>query len=125
MSALSRLLFGFVLLCFVGPGFSAPFSDDNLEELLAENTDGMILVWSKDMPLSGLALEEAPGVARALGLKLTVIEDREMKSTVLASEGILNHFPAVMVYRDQKLLNFLIQGYEVPESLIRILEDVR
>ncbi len=75
------------------------------------------------MPLSTLALQEAPAVARALDLTLTAVRQEDMRSAKLASQGILNHFPAIMLYRNGELLPFLIQGYEKPESLLNILRE--
>lgn len=124
LQSLTRI---FVVCCFqfclATKGQTEVFLDKELNFLLQTQNQGMILIWSKDMPLSILALEEAPAIASTLGLNLTTVTHEDMRSSELASHGILNHFPAIMLYRDGKLLPFIIQGYESPKSLFNILKE--
>lgn len=77
------------------------------------------------MPLSTYSVSESPSVALRLGFDLVIVEHLEMKSQILASLGVLNHFPAIVLYKDGKLLPMIIQGYEEPESLYNLLKDYK
>ena len=112
------------------------FNDEDLSILLEKQQAGIIYVWSPFMPLSIIGREEIIDISHNLGVpaKLLVgypegqnISDDEVTSESLLTMGVFDHFPALLVYVNGKLLKTIIHGYEAPESLEfmikKLLED--
>ena len=115
-----------------------PFDDTNLQHLKGTGQAGIVYLWTPYMPLSILGLSEAEEVANRLDMDFTAVLDpasgREwsfletqedlkpysrhyMSSFELLDLGVLNHFPAVVIYRDGEIIPTVIHGYEEPQGL--------
>ncbi len=127
MRTLLALTFSFAAL-------AAPFTDADLRREMRHNRAGLIYVWSPLMPLSVHGLEEARAVARELGLGFTAVVDGQaaelapgqdtLESQRLLRMGVMNHYPAMVVYRRGKVLPHYVQGYEAPAGLKTYLSDI-
>ncbi len=126
------------------------FTDDSLKALLADSANrkvsGVIYTWSPRMNLSILGTVELAAIARQLQLDMTVLVDPAvtapeiefyknvpelqnsywLSSMYLYKIGITQHYPALVVYKNGKILAPLRPGYDEParvrEYLIRRLQ---
>lgn len=112
----------------------ANFTDNKLRILLRENDYGLIYVWSPGMPLSEKGLVEIDKICKELGITLTAAIDpnakafinedaqydqlrqqsidNKLQSYTLQKQGALDHFPAMIFYKDGKIITPIIHGYE-------------
>jgi hypothetical protein len=105
------------------------FTDDALRDLLQRNARGMIYVWSPGMPLSIRGLAEARAAAGTLGVAFTAVmadardgaidslvvtrEDaRSMESVELVYRNATVHYPALVLYRDGRMIDGVVPGYK-------------
>lgn len=85
------------------------------------------------MPLSVLGREEIIETAKTLNLNLTLLvdplatstktDDPFLQSTILMDHGILDHYPALVMYAKRKLNGVIIHGYEPAKSLKQIIQN--
>jgi len=110
----------------------ALFTDDSLKKLLTRSPQGMIFLWSPLMPLSVLGRAEVLEISQELGFDVLILVDPHfpagdlnplMVSEKLLSLGILNHYPALVLYKNQSLLPWMIQGYEDKENLKKLISE--
>lgn len=74
------------------------------------------------MPLSQIGRDEAIEIAKELGIDcFTLIVgqtenyvslDAQLNSYLLFSMGVMNHFPAIVLYKNEKIIENIIFGYE-------------
>ncbi|MDH4468380.1 MAG: hypothetical protein QE271_09995 [Bacteriovoracaceae bacterium] len=114
------------------------FHDENLNDWMAEHPQSIIYGWSQLMPLSQRGRKEIEAIAQSLNLPLVILQDDSclrMKNCLETKDDIFNsatlwdlgafdHFPFIFFIVDGKISETLIQGYEVPESLALIVEEV-
>jgi hypothetical protein len=109
------------------------FTDEDLKYVLEKNDQGIIYLWSPFMPLSILGREEIIDVAKKMDIGLTLVvdplaietqtPDPLMKSRALMVHGVLDHYPAVSIYSDGKLLEgVIIHGYEPKIPLMKLIQ---
>jgi hypothetical protein len=110
------------------------FTDDDFHHLLSEHQAGIIYLWSPFMPLSSLGRDEIGPIAEELSVNLTTLldpyadscptADPLMDSQKLMSLGMLDHYPAVALYKNGHLIeDVLVLGYEKPKTLIKLLRS--
>lgn len=125
-------------------GFSR-FDDSSLKQLLAHSaanqTSGVIWVWSPRMNISSFGMTELKPIAALLDLEVTVLVDpflseeevrsnkyfeilknsQVLDSQELIRKGALIHFPVLFVYKNGQLLTPSRPGYDEPERLYEYL----
>lgn len=111
---------------------SKSFTDDDLRELVARGTGGILYAWSPEMPHSMRGLTSVRKAAAQLGLPLTVLLDpqaddsqaraalkasgepsvslRKIESSELLSRSFTMHFPTVMVYSKERVVGRIYPG---------------
>ena len=109
------------------------FKDSDLQVRLTDKRPGVIYLWSPFMPLSVMGRDEIYEVAAALDLDLvTLVDPLALKgstpdqifgSSVLSELGMLDHYPALVLYADGRILEqTLVHGYEQKASLTILLK---
>lgn len=108
------------------------FSDKDLAAFVAKNKTGAIYVWSPRMDLSLKGIKEIQAAAREKKLPLLILLDKDVseserqslekklgkETTKIADSFELNmrhvqmHFPALLVFKDQKILPGVKYGHE-------------
>jgi len=128
-----------------GAGVSTPFTDQDLANLLASASRGVIYVWSPHMPYSVRGAVEArrlidqleltpillldPNADAALasrereGHVLPVSAMRRMQATSLWRMGVTQHFPTVVVFADGRLDAQMLPGYTPPADLLAFIRQ--
>jgi hypothetical protein len=125
-------------------GFSR-FDDNSLNQLLAHSaanqTSGVIWVWSPRMNISSFGMTELKPIAALLDLEVTVLVDpflseeevyknkyinllinsQVLDSQELIRRGALVHFPVLFVYKNGQLLTPSRPGYDEPGRLYEYL----
>ena len=116
---------------------SKNYSDRSLGETLKKSKQGLLYAWSPQMPLSERSYASLKKVASELKLPLTLILDpnaslkqaevfarknkipkeglKTDQSLELLYRGMGEHYPALAVYADGKLIGPVFPGYKNPE----------
>ncbi len=121
------------------------FDDNSLNQLLAHSaanqTSGVIWVWSPRMNISSFGMTELKPIAALLDLEVTVLVDpflgeqeiynnkyinllinsQVLDSQELIRRGALVHFPVLFVYKNGQLLTPSRPGYDEPGRLYEYL----
>ncbi len=108
------------------------FGDSDLESFIKKNKTGVIYVWSPRMTLSQNGIKEIQTAARSKKLPVLVLMDKDLPeserlklqaklgkdvtrtvdSFELSMRHVQMHFPALLVFKDQKILPGVKYGYE-------------
>ncbi len=108
------------------------FGDSDLEAFIKKNKTGVIYVWSPRMSLSENGIKEIQTAARSKKLPVLVLMDKDLPeserlklqtklgkdvtrtvdSFELSMRHVQMHFPALLVFKDQKILPGVKYGYE-------------
>ncbi len=96
------------------------FDDQDLQDLLAKSTQGLIYLWSPSLPLSVEGKAEIQKVATGLNLPVTFLVDPtatantdgdpKVTSQELLLLGATRHYPALLVYQGGKLTSLAHVG---------------
>lgn len=132
----------FLLCVFCGIVFSSSvnaksFNSSDLQALIDENAKGIIYIWSPNMPLTWHGRAEAKEVAKEMGVAFTELIDPHSQSRKALKEnamkvsaekilelGVLNHYPAVVLYQNGALVKKVIHGYEDQDHLKSLILSV-
>jgi hypothetical protein len=119
--------------------------DSDLQRFVSKNKEGVFYVWSPRMALSQKGISEIKDAAKKLKLPLMVLLDKEVSedehkkltkllgkpstqrvdSLELKMRNVSQHFPALLVFKDSKILSEVKYGYEKSDryksDLIRML----
>lgn len=142
----ARALFFLLLIAFTQTSLGfARFDDSSLNQLLARSranqTSGVIWVWSPRMNISSFGMSELKPIAALLDLEVTILVDpflseeeiyqnkylnilinsQILDSQELIRRGALVHFPVLFVYKNGKLLTPSRPGYDEPGRLYEYL----
>ena len=101
-------------------------------EECADDCSGIVYFWSERMPLSRSGIAEIFGVARKLGMRLTLVGTEEAHeyasadpdlgagvipiADAMLGAGALAHAPAVVVHNEGKVVGHAILGYKTAET---------
>lgn len=132
LTKLSSLAATFVLL--LSTLAFAQVTDRSLNKFMQDNQKGIIYVWSPYMPLSVLGRQEIIQIAKDLNLPVLLTidpsargiqtEDQKLESRILMRSGVLDHFPATLLFENGKLRDdVLIHGYENQIPLTKLIQD--
>ncbi len=121
------------------------FTDTELESFVKKNKTGVIYVWSPRMSLSENGIKEIQTAARSKKLPVLVLMDKDLPASErqklekklgkdvtrtvdsfeLNMRHVQMHFPALLVFKDQKILPGVKYGYEKADryklDLIKLL----
>ena len=109
------------------------FTDARLRRLLDTHARGLIYVWSPRMPLSVRGLAEARAAASSLGIAFTAIvadadsadvaaagvrarDAQSLAALELVYRNATQHYPNALFYRDGKIVDVAIPGYQRRET---------
>ena len=117
--------------------FAQGFTDSDLKQLMEKNDHGIIYVWSPNVPLTWKGKKEAKKIAQEAGMSFTDLVDpygkspimkyvpeKVVKSQKLLSLGILEHFPAIIIYKNKKVFKRVIHGHETRLHLLNLIKEV-
>jgi hypothetical protein len=113
----------------VGPDF---YADDKLSKFISDNQTGAIYVWSPRMGLSEKGMEQIKLASKKKKIPLLVLLDKEVSKNEVAKlkkkygtgsiiqadsfelkmRNVSQHFPALLVFKDKKILTKVKYGYE-------------
>jgi hypothetical protein len=110
------------------------WTDDDFKNLLIMHQQGIIYLWSPLMPLSFLGRQEIQSIALELDAALTLTvdplaplsstADPAMACSTLMKFGMLDHYPAIALYKNGHLIqDALVLGYESPKTLRQLLKS--
>lgn len=130
------LLLGFVFSSTSGA--AEEFSDLQLNQVLEKYPTGIIYLWSSGMPLSAKGCQEARAMSRRYRIFFIALQDPfdfddapfeecadstvKVSSEQLFKLGIMEHFPAMILFKDGKILEPILHGYENPRALGKFIE---
>jgi hypothetical protein len=121
------------------------FTDSELESFIKKNKSGVIYVWSPRMSLSQNGIKEIQTAARSKKLPVLILLDKDIPESERAKleaklgkdvtrtvdsfelnmRHVQMHFPALLVFKDQKILPGVKYGYEKADryklDLIKLL----
>ncbi len=87
-------------------------TDVDLEKFVDANKKGVIYVWSKRMGLSERGIADIKKASGKLKLPVLILEDKEIDSMEFKMRDVGNHYPAIMVFKDSKIIPGVKHGYE-------------
>ncbi len=115
------------------------FTDIELKKILRTQKSGLIYVWSPGMPLSEKGLVEAEKLCAQNKINFVALSDPQsnlfikdastyddlrkqslahpMASMQLQELGTLDHFPAMIFFKDGKIVKPILHGYESIEGM--------
>lgn len=122
------ILLSFISLCVSSALASKAVSEAQLQSWLHNVDEGLVYVWSPQMPLSILGRSEIIEVAKKMKIELLLaidpyspsksgMGDPQLQSKTLIELGVLDHFPAIVVIKNGLINRAIIQGYEQKPSL--------
>ncbi len=129
-----KALLALLILMSMSAFAKEPFTDKDLHQALSKNESGIIYLWSPFMPLSVIGREEIIEVAQNLNLQLILVvdplatqtetPDPLMMSRDLMKFGVLDHYPAIALYSEGKLVkDVIIHGYEQKQTLSELINS--
>jgi len=121
------------------------FDDEDLTDLLLNNNNGLVYIWSPHMLLSVHGIKELLAIGLELGISVTILLDvnadinfaqstvREysLPATVLTPatalefkfRGALIHSPTLLFYQDTSFVRPDVPGYRHPEHYRQVILD--
>lgn len=87
-------------------------SDKDIRAFITSQKTGVIYVWSEQMVLSVKGKGQIEKASKKLKLPLLVLEDKEVDSLEFKMRNVDQHYPAVLVFKDSKIVSGVKHGYE-------------
>jgi len=136
-----------VALCSAGVSTSGdPFTDGDLEELLARNERGVIYLWSPHMPFSVDGVEAISAAAGARDIEVTILLHpgsdadfsrreaerasipesglRVVSAAVLVERGMTNHAPSIQLYAEGELVGPVLPGVRSVAGYLEFIDSL-
>lgn len=99
-------------------------NDSDIEKFVKGHKRGAIYVWSKHMGLSEKGIAEIKAASEKLKLPLLVLEDTEIDSLEFKMRSVDQHYPAVLVFKDSKILSGIKYGHEKSDRYLSDLNSM-
>lgn len=87
-------------------------NDKDLSHFIKTHKKGVIYVWSTKMGLSEKGKSQIEKASKKLNLPLLVLQDKEVDSLEFKMRNVDQHYPAVLVFKDSKIVSGVKHGYE-------------
>lgn len=87
-------------------------TDKELRDFITSHKTGVIYVWSPQMGLSEKGKGQITQASKKLKLPLLILEDSEVDSLEFKMRNVDQHYPAVLVFKDSKIVSGVKHGYE-------------
>lgn len=87
-------------------------SDKDIKKFVETHKTGVIYVWSPQMGLSEKGKGQISKASKKLKLPLLILEDSEVDSLEFKMRNVDQHYPAVLVFKDSKIVSGVKHGYE-------------
>jgi hypothetical protein len=135
-----RLIISIINLFCMPTAIAIGFQDIDLARTIKKNPSGIIYIWSPGMPLSEKGLLELEAITKPNKIHLTTLIDPQSSQFItkefdldqnhkkaLANKlqrlGALNHFPAIIFYKDGKIITPILHGYEAPQGMKKFIQE--